>query len=469
MKKLILFNLLIYVLINTCCKKDEKPPSKTGQKLSADFTFTIKNPGILPSIISFLPVVTNATKYEWDFDNGITSTLPAPEITFNEAKTYKVKLTLTNDYGTASLTKQITTEDKKPVADFTFTIKSTGILPTTVDFTSTSKDATSYSWDFDDGNNANIANPQHVFSVAKTYHVKLTVANAYGTNNSIKDIVISQNLPKADFTFDIIDDGKLPRKVNFANTSIGATSYKWYFGDGKTSIIVSPQNTYETNATYKVTLEAQNAIGKSSITKDIVISPILNSVVVYLVTPNNRAFNQAYYNVLKATVLDLQSWYKQQMGGKTFTLNPLVVDTIKGLHNYDWYNSYNGTFSGTDPRFYGYQNTFYEMQQRLGSQLNTTKYTYLVYVAAPGGGAGTKGFCAMGDQDLKGLLGQNPEWLDPKRWIGGGGHELGHAFGLPHPANENFNALMWSGYSAYPNCILQKEDKDILNASPFFK
>jgi hypothetical protein len=154
---------------------------------------------------------------------------------------------------------------------------------------------------------------------------------------------------------------------------------------------------------------------------------------------------------------------------KTFVLNPLVLDTLRGLHNNVWYNSNNGSISGTDPRFYAVNNTRYEMQQLLGSRFNTSDYVFFVYVAAPGDGAGSMGFCAMGDQDLKGLLGQNTDNLDPNRWIGGGGHELGHAFGLNHPDNLNEQAIMWTGYAIYPNCILQQNDKDILNASPFFR
>lgn len=204
--------------------------------------------------------------------------------------------------------------------------------------------------------------------------------------------------------------------------------------------------------------------------KQVVNNPLINSVAVYLITPRNAAFNQNYYDALKSCALSLQAWYKTQMGNnKTFILSPQVLDTLKGLHDSQWYNSYNDTYSGTDPRFYAYRNTLYEMKQILGQNFDLSTYTYFVYVAAPGGGAGSLGFCAMGDQDLKGLLGQNPENLNPNRWIGGGGHELGHAFGLNHPANQNFEAIMWTGYLTYPNCILQNEDKNILNASIFFR
>jgi PKD repeat protein len=49
--------------------------------------------------------------------------------------------------------------------------------------------------------------------------------------------------------------------VNFANTSINASSYSWNFGDGTTSILASPIHTYATVGTYTVTLTASNSTG----------------------------------------------------------------------------------------------------------------------------------------------------------------------------------------------------------------
>ncbi|OQP40073.1 hypothetical protein A4H97_17830 [Niastella yeongjuensis] len=276
--------------------------------------------------------------------------------------------------------------------------------------------------------------------------------------------------PQADFTFSLNNSRQVPCTVTFNNTSTYSNSYIWYFSGTDVSNNKNEKRTYNSPRTYSVKLVAMNAIGRDSVIKEITIAPILNSVVVYLITPRGKQFNQSYYTALKDATTNIQAWYKTQMGNnKTFVLNPLVVDTLTGLHDSTWYNSDNGSISGTDPRFYAYNNTYYEMQQLLGSSFNTTNYAYFVYVAAPGGGAGSTGFCAMGDQDLKGLLGLNPENPDPNRWIGGGGHELGHAFGLPHPDNMNDLAIMWTGYLIYPNCILQQTDRDILNVSPFFK
>ena len=103
---------------------------------------------------------------------------------------------------------------------------------------------------------------------------------------------------------------------------------------------------------------------------------------------------------------------------------------------------------------------------------------------APGRlGAGTLGVTMLPRQDMDGLIGARyfddcgKEYKLPiNRYIGGAGHEMGHAFGLSHPpgceagaATCDQNALMWAGYVSYPNTYLRDDDKQILLASPFIR
>src|SRR5436190_19622777 len=97
------------------------------------------------------------------------------------------------------------------------------------------------------------------------------------------------------------------------------------------------------------------------------VNPIPYSVLVYLVTPTDKKIDYNYYNVAKTTLQKLQGWYKTQMGNnKTFVLNPVVVDTLTGLHESSWYNDNHGPdISGSV--VYAYNNVKYEMKQLLGS------------------------------------------------------------------------------------------------------
>ncbi len=55
--------------------------------------------------------------------------------------------------------------------------------------------------------------------------------------------------------------------VYFTNSSKGATSYLWSFGDGKTSILKEPTHTYTTSGQYTVKLITSNGITSDSLTK----------------------------------------------------------------------------------------------------------------------------------------------------------------------------------------------------------
>lgn len=283
-----------------------------------------------------------------------------------------------------------------------------------------------------------------------------------------QDEIFTQK-PTASFNYTILNDGSMPCEVSFQNTSRGGQTYEWTFGDGQTSTVENTNNTYASSQTFNVKLVVSNTTGKDSVVKQVKISKIKYSVRIFLITPTDRAFNQKYYEALKMCASNLQNWYRQQMSGKTFVLNNPIIDTLRGTHTYDWYNQYNGAYSGTNPRNYGYNNTLYEVQQVIGKDLDINLYMNAIYVAAPEGGAGSKGFCALGDQDLNGLLGINPTNGNINRWIGGSGNVWGLGFGLQNPPGQEPQALMWSGLYNYPNCILLQADKDVLNNSNFFK
>ena len=76
--------------------------------------------------------------------------------------------------------------------------------------------------------------------------------------------------PIAAFSYSLNPDNNLD--ATFTNTSIGATSYLWDFGDGNVSTDASPSYLYATSGTYTVTLTATNDGGSDDISEDITVS-----------------------------------------------------------------------------------------------------------------------------------------------------------------------------------------------------
>jgi cobaltochelatase CobN len=83
-----------------------------------------------------------------------------------------------------------------PVAAFSADVTS-GDAPLNVAFTDESTNATSWLWDFGDGENSTQQNPIHVYDSVGTYSVTLTATNANGTACEVKDYYITTSLPDA--------------------------------------------------------------------------------------------------------------------------------------------------------------------------------------------------------------------------------------------------------------------------------
>ncbi len=175
----------------------------------ANFTFTVDG-----LTVSFNSTSTNAITHEWDFGDGQGSFEEDPVYTYGAAGNYTVKLTVTNECGTATRTQFVITA---PTADFTAN-PTTGCAPLTVQYTNqSSSNATSYVWQFQGGtpSTSSQPNPIILYPTAGTYGVTLTAVNVSGSATMVKTSLIKVNpKPTASFTHD--DDGLT---VKFTNTS----------------------------------------------------------------------------------------------------------------------------------------------------------------------------------------------------------------------------------------------------------
>ncbi|MDD5093567.1 MAG: PKD domain-containing protein [Dehalococcoidia bacterium] len=153
--------------------------------------------GTAPLAVSFSDQSTGTAPltYAWDFDNDgvVDSTDQNPSHVYSAVGTYTVKLTVTN---AASSDDEVKTDyitvNSAPVAPTAAFIASptSGTAPLAVSFSdqSTGTAPLTYAWDFDNDGvvDSTDQNPSHVYSAVGTYTVKLTVANAGGSDDEIK-------------------------------------------------------------------------------------------------------------------------------------------------------------------------------------------------------------------------------------------------------------------------------------------
>jgi len=162
----------------------------------------------------------------------------------------------------------VNTGTPPPAADFSGSPTS-GCAALTVNFTDLSSgDITSWDWDFGDGGSSTAQNPSHQYSSAGTYTVSLTVTGPGGSDTETKTNYITVNGPPTAGFSGSPTSGTEPLTVSFTDQSTGgATSWDWDFGDGGTSTAQNPTHEYTTAGTYTVTLTATNACGSDIETK----------------------------------------------------------------------------------------------------------------------------------------------------------------------------------------------------------
>jgi len=81
-------------------------------------------------------------------------------------------------------------------------------------------------------------------------------------NLSVTAVVIHTNMVKPTANFIHSVNTSLPHAISFGNTSLMAGSYRWNFGDGKSSTEASPVHTFPSAGTYNVTLTALGITGE---------------------------------------------------------------------------------------------------------------------------------------------------------------------------------------------------------------
>jgi PKD repeat protein len=208
----------------------------------------------------------NAASFFWEFPGGspATSSQQNPVVTYASAGVYSATLTVTNSAGSNTFSQtNLITVTTTPVAGFTFAASNNS-----VNFTNTSSNASSYSWNFGDGNTSTSENPVHSYAQDGTYPVTLSATNNCGTVVTTQTVVIVTP-PTAGFSASG-NTGCAPLTVQFSNeSSENATSFEWQFPGGSpaSSSVENPVVTYEQPGTYAVTLTVSNSAGTNSTTQ----------------------------------------------------------------------------------------------------------------------------------------------------------------------------------------------------------
>ncbi len=211
----------------------------------------------------------------------------------------------------------------------------------------------------------------------------------------------------------------------------------------------------------------------------------------YLVYPADKPMYPEYETAVNAYMDELKLWYLSKVG-KTFNMAPLQV--VRSAHNYDTMRCDPNPDDATPPiaacladpsRLDGNWGMYMNRAIHNDAEVWESQTAALIFGAGGGGFAGANkypndtGFAIVGDWALEPISGVVNSWGIPCSFSDGwqcvGGvpkgtpaHELGHAFGLPHPGAQYVGQSIMQWHGDYPTVGLIQQEIDQLNISPFF-
>lgn len=237
--------------------------------LEPDFSAT-PTAGCAPFVSQFNAIAPAAAvvSYNWNFGDSTSASIANPSHNFTQKRNYTVRLSVTDTDGcVSSITKNNYITTTNPTAQFENPTEV--CLGASVQFTNRAAGTNLRSfWSFGDGNTSTASNPSHTYAAAGTYTVKLVVTTASGCSDSIiKTNTIRVVKLQASVANARITGFCAPALVTFQNTTPGATTFRWNFGDSSSSILANPTHTYNKNGFFNVSLVVTNALGCSDTLK----------------------------------------------------------------------------------------------------------------------------------------------------------------------------------------------------------
>ncbi len=234
---------------------------------------------------------SGAVTYFWD--NGITDGVP-----FQPATTGTYTVMGTDANGCQAL--DAVTISIEPPVDVNFTVNTAeGCAPLQVTFTNLSSGGSNCFWEFSDGtSDVGCGSVSHLFEDAGCYDVTLTTTTALGcvSDTQLMSVVCVFPNPLAQFYSSPAVMSELDPTTTMVNTSVGAVTYEWEFGDGGTSTLEEPTHDYsDAIANYTIVLTAISEHGCIDVAEaTVTVEEELIYYVPNTFTPDGDGFNEEF-------------------------------------------------------------------------------------------------------------------------------------------------------------------------------
>lgn len=253
---------------------------------------------------TFTPNITspgNGGPYTYNWSNGVTSS--NNPVNGNFATTPNVYTLTINDGCTVPGATAVYTLDVNPLPSATISANVTsGCAALSVNFTATGALSTDVStWTFGNGTTGTGNAANTVYNNPGIYSVQLNMVNQFGCKMEYlnQNYIQVYQVPVAEFFPSPQSTSILNPEILFTNTSTGATSYFWDFGDynatNNNTTIMHPSHSYDLAGVYQVYLVAINDKGcMDTVMHLIEITPDYALYIPNAFTPDGNNINDVF-------------------------------------------------------------------------------------------------------------------------------------------------------------------------------
>ncbi len=211
--------------------------------------------------------------WNWGFGDGGTSTVSSPVYTYTSAGTYTTTLIVKNSYNCYDTIKKPVTVYPLPKIFFSYTRSCFGsALQLTFKDSSriAAPDTVKFSyWDYGGLGTSNTFTTTQVFPFQGLYNITHIVTSNHGCKDTLTKAINILPRPKANFYFSNNSGFNLGNAVAFTDSSSNAVNWFWTFGDGNSSTVQNPYNTYYANGNYVITQIVKDQFGCADTAKQI--------------------------------------------------------------------------------------------------------------------------------------------------------------------------------------------------------
>jgi gliding motility-associated-like protein len=142
----------------------------------------------------------------------------------------------------------------------------TNCVPWQLDYINNSTNVDLMFWDYGDGTVDTGFTPSKLYTDTGTFYISIigvdTLCQIWDTTRL--KIRLENNIVNPGFTISPYDTCQTPFTISLINTTIGATSFLWEFGDGATSTLTNPTHIYSFQGTFEIKLISFDNICNSS-------------------------------------------------------------------------------------------------------------------------------------------------------------------------------------------------------------